>query len=374
VNPDRSFAIDVLRGLAVLLVLVTHFFCTDIAVPIADLADSPHWNRLMILGVEGVTIFFAISGYVITRSLWDPARRGIHAFYARRFSRIWPLFAMLVAVLGAISLTVQHDHLYQVALMPAGDAPFGDGWFGASIAFFMCNWYRIFSGADYGLAFVVLWSLAVEEQFYLAYPWLVRGLPRPVDLIAVLACIAGGGFCIKLALLCNGASIVAVEANSAFGFEMIAIGAMAAWAVPDARAVFAAPHVGITGWILLATGLVLQAIGPYQLVTRAIAPEMLAGGTALVMAHAQVAGDHLPQILSPVAALGRVSFGAYLLHTPILWLLAPLSQRVGWPVAFATFIGMVWLVADFSYRRFEEPMRRAIYAQIYSDSTEVAQL
>ncbi len=147
---DRVLALDGLRGLAVIGVL---FF---------------HDGRLS-GGFLGVDLFFALSGFLITGLLIDEVRRtgtvNVLRFWERRFRRLLPaVLALLVAVVPMMYLWGSPPQLSSAkhAVIPA--------------LLYVANWHEIFQGADYWALFTDpsplthLWSLAVEQQFYVVWP------------------------------------------------------------------------------------------------------------------------------------------------------------------------------------------------------------
>jgi peptidoglycan/LPS O-acetylase OafA/YrhL len=152
-------ALDGLRALAVLAVIGFH-------------ADVPHFGG----GFLGVEVFFVVSGYLITRLLLlerdETGHISLPSFWARRARRLLPaLFAVLLAALG-LSLAVAPDALAQTR----SDA-------GAAL-FYVSNWWQIIQHRSYFMdvdrppLLLHLWSLAVEEQFYLVWPLAVALLGR----------------------------------------------------------------------------------------------------------------------------------------------------------------------------------------------------
>jgi peptidoglycan/LPS O-acetylase OafA/YrhL len=147
--------LDGLRGISVLAVLAWHF--------------RPD-RSLLRGGYLGVEVFFVISGYLITSLLLAERRRHgrirLASFWARRIRRLWPaLFAMLL-ITGLVVAVFYHEELGRLK---------GDLFFG----FYAENWWHIFHGVSYFAQdtaaplrepFQHLWSLAVEEQFYLIWP------------------------------------------------------------------------------------------------------------------------------------------------------------------------------------------------------------
>ena len=146
-----------LRALAALTVLWGHVFQRDFG----------NWGiegySLPLLRFDGVTLFFVISGFLITFLLLNEHERSrtisVPKFYMRRVLRIWPLYYAYMA----IALTVTHS------------------WGNPNV------WYYCFFGANIPFAFSIgvallpivhYWSIGVEEQFYLLWPWLVKSIKK----------------------------------------------------------------------------------------------------------------------------------------------------------------------------------------------------
>ena len=161
--------VDGLRGLAILLVLWYHARVLLRRLPKSSSEQTPWSNLLGLIGRMslggwiGVDLFFVISGFLITLILLgvkESAGSSV-AFWGRRGLRILPLALLYLAVL--IGLTSMGDPLNVISSF--------DEW----------PWYALYLGnihiAMYGwqpLAVMILWSLAIEEQFYLIWPFIVR--------------------------------------------------------------------------------------------------------------------------------------------------------------------------------------------------------
>ncbi|MEO6758646.1 MAG: acyltransferase, partial [Saprospiraceae bacterium] len=173
--PGKIPALDGVRGIAVLVVMFDHFLLRPL-VP-----DTPAW-KLIDSGWLGVDLFFVLSGYLITGILLDTKNRPRYwaTFFSRRALRIFPLyyFAVLLVWLEVVFIEHGADRLHDYASM---------WWF----VFFLPNIALALNGdwvyqSNY-LGINHLWSVAVEEQFYLAWPLVVKLLPPRV--LAVL-CVA----------------------------------------------------------------------------------------------------------------------------------------------------------------------------------------
>lgn len=155
--------IDGLRGIAVIAVIINHFS--------TDLLPS---------GYLGVDIFFVISGFVITSSLWDKEHNSLKCFlgnfYKRRFKRLMPALIVCLIITGLLICIVNPDP--QVDLNTGVFAAFG-----------LSNMYLLKQATDYFAAstnlnpFTQTWSLGVEEQFYLIFPLILwfSGFARKKD-------------------------------------------------------------------------------------------------------------------------------------------------------------------------------------------------
>lgn len=148
--------IDVLRGVAILMVIFFHGLAYSAPLFPWHNSIAKALFQLTGGGWAGVNLFFALSGFLITGNLMDSeAKKNYYArFYARRALRILPIYFLILLVLGLLHLA---SPLYLLLC-----------------AFFLANMPGIFLHAY--MSYGPLWSLAVEEQFYLIWPWLYRRL------------------------------------------------------------------------------------------------------------------------------------------------------------------------------------------------------
>ena len=171
---DRLPVLDGIRGIAILLVMTFHFWMVGIAG--GSLLRERVYGDVAGMGWMGVDLFFVLSGFLITGILYD-SREASHyfrVFYARRTVRIFPLYYAALAIFLLVGpLVLAHLHRTTLASIHSTSAASLFSWT------YLLNWYMGLKGWDaVARPLVQFWSLAVEEQFYLIWPFLVLKLPR----------------------------------------------------------------------------------------------------------------------------------------------------------------------------------------------------
>ncbi|WP_426700737.1 acyltransferase family protein [Rhodanobacter sp. Col0626] len=184
----RNPGIDLLRGLAIVLVVLNHI---GLRIPLKKtaLADVlPTWllSRLNYNGYEAVFVFFVISGFLIAGNAlrrWGSLERiDMRVFYARRFARIVPCLLVLIAVLSVLHLLAVPDY---TITRPGQSLPRA---IIAALGLHL-NWYEGQTGYLPG-NWDVLWSLSIEEVFYLGFPLVCLLTRRRWVLMPMLALLA----------------------------------------------------------------------------------------------------------------------------------------------------------------------------------------
>jgi peptidoglycan/LPS O-acetylase OafA/YrhL len=297
--------LDILRALAFLLVFVAHGLVFEINRPTQA-------GAIARMGEFGVSIFFFLSSYLITELLLrekrDTGTIHVPAFYARRILRIWPLYFAMIAVGWFCGL-----------FSPSHALSFG---WGASLLLLFTNWYTVGHGYPPGFLFP-LWSISVEEQFYLAWPLIVNYL-SPGALLGTASLVMAAAY-LTLALLLHTRQALdpAIWANSLVQFQFFALGTMTAIVlrgrVPNTpKAV---------RWALFVGGLLCMRAAQAAVYTddlslphdfKHMAPGfliVLAGCLCLFFSLLQLPAGRMQK---PMIYMGKISYGLYVYH--VLWL------------------------------------------------------
>jgi len=343
--------IDALRALAVVAVFFYH----------AGVGWMPG-------GFLGVDLFFVISGYLITSLLLREFRGGGHVklgrFWLRRARRLLPAVGVMIAVTMVVGAIVEPDRVDQMR----GDAI-------ASLAYF-ANWHFIYADVSYfdqfqrPSLFTHLWSLSVEEQFYLFWPLVfaagMKLFGRGKLLLGVLAG-ALGSVALAWILFDPGADASRIY----YGTDTHAIGLLAGvalalvWSPIELRKRKTGPLVGpildVVG--VVALGFVVLSflnVHDYDLGLWHGGYLWLALVTTLLIAVLVHPASRLGGILgrAPVLWLGLRSYSFYLWHWPVLVLTRPgVDVDLPTEVLVPLQLALVLLLADLSYRYVELPFR-----------------
>jgi peptidoglycan/LPS O-acetylase OafA/YrhL len=335
--------IDGLRAVAILSVVFYHF-------------DIPGFGG----GFVGVDVFFVISGFLITRAIYKETQSGTFSllqFYDRRFRRVLP------ALLTVIVSTLAAGYLM---LFPADYKLLGEQ--AAYSALGLANFYFLwntdyFAPAAEMLPMLHMWSLAVEEQFYLAWPIVLAALttlalPNRKVILAALGVII-------LSSLSASAYLVTVDAKQAFFMPHtraweLALGAVLVFvpAIENRRFAERAGAIGIG--LIIGSVLILDAKHPFPGLN-ALFPCI---GAALLVWPKTIATTASRALsIRPAVAIGLISYSLYLWHWPILVFFkfyANASSPTK-PEAIALFAAALALSA-LSWRFVERPFRRQRYS------------
>jgi peptidoglycan/LPS O-acetylase OafA/YrhL len=356
----QIFELDGLRGLAILWVILhntNRFSAGDGWVwPFAVLAHA---------GWLGVQLFFVLSGFLITSNLLSSrsAENYYGAFFGRRVLRILPLyfltlvfFFLILPALTPLSRELLETYRYQ--------------W---SFWLFLNNWLQ--GTGRTILWFTHYWSLAIEEQFYLIWPFVVarlanRGLFRLCVILLVLAPI------VRTAMTAFGAPWETVYMFTFCRMDALALGALLALLFHGNRATFLNSHAAAVLWstaaVFLSAAVLTRgySVEDAGTMTWGYSVAALAMGVVTFIAvddsSAKMAKVFRAALrFAPLRSIGKYSYAMYLLHIPLsIWLnerLLAVLKPVGasLPILFSLLLMLMsYFLAMLSYHLFEKHFLR----------------
>ena len=320
--------LDGLRAVAVACVLAYHFI--------------PGVDRYAPLGSMGVRLFFVISGFLITGILrsWRgrPLGDALKTFYVRRSLRIFPVFYFALAAAAVINIGPVRDTL-------------------AWHVTYLSNFYFYLRGDWHG-SVSHLWSLAVEEQFYLVWPWLILCAPERWLRPAMIAMVAVAP--LSRVLFPNPMDSVLPTSC----LDSLGMGALIAMAVPHKGEAYRVGGVGVVGAVLIAVTLLMRYTavgGQYQIVGLDFGVSLFSAWLVASAAHGFRGAAGRLLSLAPIIAVGRISYGLYVYQgfTPyLLGRCVPGFVTMPPPVRVALLVTVTALIAMASWRWLEQPFLR----------------
>jgi peptidoglycan/LPS O-acetylase OafA/YrhL len=365
-------ALDGVRGAAVAAVLLFH--------------DAPIWNGdrhgRLVGGYLGVDLFFTLSGFLITSLLvteWvGTGRISLSAFWSRRARRLLPAVIVVLAAMGLYGAWIAPDSQL--------DALRDDG---LAALFYVANWRAIFGGGGYALGGTAsplehMWSLAVEEQFYVVWPLVVTGVlvvaarrserrrgnrsrVRP-GLGALAAVIVAGTVASSVFMALRHHDVNDVNrvylGSDARAASILVGAALAVWMA------WRGPVLSVAGRLALevAAAAALAGLVFAWATVEYPTPGLFEGGllvcallaAVVIAAAAQPRPGPVARVLAlpPLRGLGLISYGLYLWHWPVFVVLDP--DRVGFGGARLSLLrySVALGVSLLSYRFVEQPIRR----------------
>jgi peptidoglycan/LPS O-acetylase OafA/YrhL len=344
--------LDGLRFYAFLAVFAFHIlpetraFYSGLHLPL-----KPLWVGVARSGACGVDLFFALSAFLITSLLLRERQQtggiSLRLFYVRRILRIWPLYFVVLAVAVVLAHTIASQNLPWYYLV--------------GYLLFVGNWITAAFGRPMSVC-APLWTVSIEEQFYLVWPALMKMLGRRGMIIAavvtfLLATLSQIGFVL------TGLRNPYIYYGSTSRSNSLALGIL--------LALFADRLPGLTRgmrWLLLAAGLagwiassgwLIDQPGPQDM--RAVLGRLMASLGAVAILYAGLGSRSRLVTSDWMVWLGKISYGLYMLHfVAILITVDLLHPRWGWQLLATKALGLplTVLLAWASYRWVESPFLR----------------
>jgi peptidoglycan/LPS O-acetylase OafA/YrhL len=355
----RVDGIDVLRAVAIFFVLMNHVNIRLLHAKVPYTAGLPAQlvSSLVWKGQYAVQMFFAVSGFLITTTAlrrWGSlAKINVRDFYVLRFARIAPLLLLLLAVLSALHFAHFKDFVVSARTGGLGRALFAALTFHVNVleaqrGYLPANWD-------------ILWSLSVEEVFYLGFPLLCRGLGGGRFLTVVLLGFVVLGPFARTVLAHDNE--VWQEYSYLGGMDAIALGCLAAmlsfgrqWSHGVLRvlgSLGAALLLFMFGFSIFANSLGLGRSGLNMAV--------LALATCMIAIAASHGDWRSPRVLGAFLTMGQRSYEVYLTHMFVVFALFNFfvfggESLASVPVLFAATIVCAAVLGDLVARYYSEPM------------------
>ena len=334
---------DGLRGLAILLVLVAHF---GVGSGIGRIC-GPWVERICYAGWVGVDLFFVLSGFLITRILLASRTRKNYygRFWLRRALRILPLHTLFL-LLGLVVLPRFWPGMAKVLLADAAKHPL---WLWT----FTLNLANVFGVIAYSGIFGHLWSLAIEEQFYMAWPLAVR-LCGPRRLGWLCAALMLTALALRLAWPDHALS-------GWWGSNRFPLTRMDSLAAGAALAVLRPGSWSRWGWragllSLLMWFLWVPRFHPEQPGVETWGHSLLAFTFSCLVLEATALQPPAWMLARPLRWLGKYSYGLYVWHFPVFMIL--LLKRTPPPAFLGIGLGSTVVLALLSYHMLEAQFLR----------------
>ncbi len=341
--------LDGLRALAVALVVIHHAFLDDPRALLTALS----------LGAVGVRMFFVLSGFLITGILLDMRQRqlplgaALRTFYIRRILRIFPLYYLALGVLWLLNF----PNFRATALWHL---------------FYGTNFYITGHPSTALTGYGHFWSLAVEEQFYLLWPLAILALPRRWLKPLLLTCVAGSvGYRLVARFALHGSWW-----NSHIPLwgcvDALALGALLASLRPadsnaDARQMKWLERAGQLGAVALVATFALRLADrgyKFHHATLELTVSLATVWLLIALVRADPANGPVKSPLKrlfslrPLAYVGRISYGIYVVHPMVIALLWRQSPTGPTPLVRVAAVAASLLVAALSWHLYEGPINR----------------
>lgn len=350
--------LDGLRAIAVVLVLLIHFG------PYRQ--QGSLLSNMESIGWMGVDLFFVLSGFLITGLLIDAKEKPNYYrnFYTRRIFRIFPLYyalllgGSLIYIVGHIGS--RHEFVHKV------------WWY----FLYLGNFWPEF-GASLPLFLAPLWSLQIEEQFYLIFPFLVRNL-NPTRLFKILVGVIIFSGPLRLAVYLWKPGLPLLEyVLLPLRLDGLAIGALIAlrsrqgsWRIRPGRLTILMVTTMSALWAYSAWGGYYSLTG--RMATFGYSVVALAFGVFLIwVLRFREARPTAWLRTGPLQYLGKISYGIYVLQVPAYFIVKEIGIRFGWPRfqpstwhvsswgGFVSVFTLTVLAASASWYFLERPISKA---------------
>ena len=347
--------LDALRFFAFLGVFIFH--AAPRTMDFYNAAGYPHWLSSLLIsifgaGAYGVDLFFALSAYLITSLLLrERSATGaldLRGFYVRRILRIWPLYLAFVAFAAIFAALVPGQHLPMKYVV--------------GYSLLAGNWIYAFYGLPASFA-TPLWTVSIEEQFYLAWPLALRKAVRAMAIIAVGILVVANAWRVWLAI--SAAPVERIEYNTFTRLDPIAFGILIALFGYKLPAFTRLQRVamlcgGVIMWIAVYAFTVSSPTLKFTTWQMVVGHPLTAMASAAVLMSV-LGSQHGFLRNKALLYLGKISYGLYVLHEFAHYCairMVPASTPRGVFAQSIVGLALTIMLAAASYRWLESPFLR----------------
>ena len=308
-------------------------------------------------GQFGVPVFFVLSAYLITNLLLrekeSVGRLDSRGFYIRRILRIWPLYYAFLTVASVLPLIVHYHHMPLVYI--------------AGYSLLVGNWVQAFAAYSQSTLMArPLWTVSIEEQFYLIWPLVVRKASRScIAGVAIALLVAANLSRVLLAVSNLSSRFQVINCNTLSNMDPIALGVLLALGLPRLPALNVLKRAAL---LLVCVSLLIGVggiIDVHKVTATIVGIPLSAFASAGILVCFLGIKSHV--ICNPaVQYLGKISYGLYVIHLAV-WLLVDhvlkesgmRNQTIGGRIEIAALALAITIVgASLSYTWFESPFLR----------------
>jgi peptidoglycan/LPS O-acetylase OafA/YrhL len=354
-SPQRFYRpeLDGLRFYAFLGVFICHTLPTSEAYYRGLHLQLPWlWGAVVRAGTSGVDLFFALSAFLITSLLLkerlETGGVSLRLFYIRRILRIWPLYFLVIALGFLLAHTVPNLQVLPWRLV-------------AGYLLFVSNWMYPTAGTVRSIC-GPLWTVSIEEQFYIIWPVLVKMLRRRGIVMAGIATFLLASLS-QAGIVLAGMSGGYIYYGSASRSGSLALGILLATCVdrlprPTTGTRFLLVTGGLIGWVTSAAWLTDQPEPPDM---RMVLGRLIIPLASVAILYGCLNSSSKVVVGRRVVRLGKISYGLYMLHSlGLLIVVSPFPSLHGFKLLAIHALGFVMTVvlAIGSYRWVESPFLR----------------